>query len=246
MNKSQISKTLALMLAVAFMASSATQAAISLVNDDFQNPNHPSNTQLSNPPGHTGWTFRGKTEGGLLYPKSRTNPGQSDVPVGGGNQVVQLEYDAYTRLGLAQWADHDTGNHPWATSDVYTLTLNATPQSWSGQNQRWIRPSLLQQDGTVLWESPQDGTTALPLYNNFGGNPWTAAQTFSFTIDASTFTAGTAGQPLMLRIASSGQRGVYFDNVSLTLPDPVTAIPEPSMGMLAGLGLLALCFRRRK
>jgi len=100
----------------------------------------------------------------------------------------------------------------------------------------------------VLWESPEDSTTLLPAYNNFGGNPWTAAQTFTFTIDASTFTTGTEGEPLMLRIGSSGDvRGVYFDNVSLTLPDATEPVPEPSAFALAVLGLgLAFCRWRRR
>ncbi|MFK7851876.1 MAG: PEP-CTERM sorting domain-containing protein [Akkermansiaceae bacterium] len=229
--------------ATGLVALAPSADAVLLVDSDFQDTIYGNGTQLANPPGFAGWTFRPKSEGGTNYPRARSTSG--DVPVGSGNQVVQLEQLSYVRPSLAQWADHDTGNHAWSSSDVYTLRLNATPQSWNGTQDRWIRPSLLQQDGTVLWESPEDATTKLPSYNSFGGNPWTAAQTFEFTIDASTFTAGTEGDPLMLRIGSSGFRGVYFDNVTLSLPDPV-AIPEPSAAMLAGLGLLGLCFRRRK
>jgi len=241
-NRFQVVLTIAA-AAMATLTLTATSAnAVVLVDSDFESPTYGNATQN---PAFDGWTWRPKSEGGTLYPKSRIHPNQSDVPVQG-NQLMQLEYDSYTRLGMSQWGDHDTGDHTWSSGDIYTLTLNASPQSWGGTNQRYIRPSLLQQDGTVLWESPQDSTTALPLYDNFGGNPWTAAQTFTFTIDASTFTTGTEGEPIMLRIGSSGPRGVYFDNVSLTLPDANNNIPEPSTFLIWGLGLLALVWYARR
>ena len=33
---------------------------------------------------------------------------------------------------------------------------------------------------------------------------------------ASTFTAGSPGQPLRLQVAHTGQRGIFIDNVLLT------------------------------
>ena len=230
--------TVAMMMAAIGLATGAANATTMLVDEDFQSPTYSNGTQN---PAFDGWTWRPKSEGGTLYPKSRIHPNQNDVPVQG-NQLMQLEYDSYTRLGLSQWGDHDTGDHTWSSGDIYTLTLNASPQSWNGSAERYIRPSLLQQDGTLLWESPEDSTTKLPVYAGFGGNPWTAAQTFTFTIDASTFTTGTEGEPIMLRIGSSGFRGTYFDNVSLTLPDDGTIgdIPEPATMALLGLAVCGL------
>ena len=82
----------------------------------------------------------------------------------------------------------------------------------------------------------------LPHYDNFGRNPWTAAQTFSWTIWAKDFTTGIPGELLRLRIASSGFRGIYVDNVLLTGME----IPEPTTMALLGLGGLGLLRRRRR
>ena len=125
-------------------------------------------------------------------------------------------------------------SHNWAATDVFTLTLNAAPQSWSNTSQRYIRPSLRQQDGTVLWAPGENFSgpekTALPVGVNFGSSNWQAESDdleFTFTIDASTFTVGDEGQPIALRIDSSGGRGMFVDNVFLGL-----AQPEPASGTL--------------
>ena len=81
--------------------------------------------------------------------------------------------------------------------------------------------NLLQQDNTQLWTS---GNTVLPIYNNFGRNEWTPAQTFTFQFKASDFVTGTAGQPLRLRVASDGFRGIYIDNINLSLVPPVASV----------------------
>ena len=70
----------------------------------------------------------------------------------------------------------------------------------------------------------------LPKYDDFGRNPWTPEQTFTFVIPASDFTTGTEGELLSVKIASSGYRGIYFDNVMLTFAGPQVDefVPEPA------------------
>ena len=49
--------------------------------------------------------------------------------------------------------------------------------------------------------------TALPTDVSFGNSDWQDEPdlNFTFTIDASTFTSGTEGQPIALRLGSSGR-----------------------------------------
>jgi len=126
------------------------------------------------------------------------------LPGGASNQVIHFEQTSY-------YITYDICDN-WTRNDIYTLTLNAAPQDWSGASTRYVVPSLLQQDGTVLWTE----TTLMPVANSFGGNPWTTDCTFTYTIKASDFSSGTSGEPLRLKIGSSGQRGIYVDNVKLT------------------------------
>ncbi len=184
--------------------------AANLVIEDFESPALTNNT--SNP-SFTGWTW---TNGGTV--KSRTSAGTSDVPENP-NQAIQFEYTS----GLGE-VDI---SHNWAAGETYVLTLNASPLSWNGTQDRYIAPDLRQQDGTVLWSTSE----MLAKYDNFGRNPWTSVQSFSWVINSDDFSSGTAGQPLRLRIATTGFRGVYIDNISLvegSLPvDNAAPSPDP-------------------
>jgi len=174
-----------------------------------------------------GWAFAGAV--GARTAPSDGVPGDPAIP----NQVIQFEWTSGT-------AKRDT-SHPWSADEVYTLTLNASPQQWHGDDDRYLVPSLLQANGTLLWSD----SVMLPKYDDFAGNPWPEELTFTFEIDGSTFTTGTEGEPLSVKIASSGSRGIYIDNVMLTYASAVV-IPEPSTLAIWGLGLLGLLLYARR
>lgn len=142
--------------------------------------------------------------------------GNDGAPGDATNRTVQFD-----STGCAGTYDTD---HGWSTEATYTLTLNAGPRAWAGQDQRYLQPSLCQTDGTVLWST----NFPVPLYTSAfsAADPWPEALTFSFTIDPNTFTAGEEGANLRLRIVSSGQRGILFDNIRLTgiIPPPVGSV----------------------
>jgi hypothetical protein len=172
-----------------------------LVSGNFEYPVYSNGTA---DPFFVGWSM---TNGSSI--KLRTNAATSDVPESP-NVVIQLEQ-------LNAEPNYDI-SHNWASSDVYTLTINASPMSWSGTSTRHIAPSLLQQDNTVLWSSAD----LLPIYDNQGGNPWAANLIFTYTIPASAFGAGTVGQPLRLKIDQVANRGIYIDNIRLILAPVAT------------------------
>lgn len=199
-----------------------------LVDEDFQTPLLNNGTTVTTQ--FSGWTFNGGA-----YSRREDNAGDlpGDATVTFPNQAVELNLDA--TIGEINIA------HNWAATDVYYLRIEVSPNSWGGANQRWIRPELRQQDGTLLWQAPQDATTAIPLYDNFGAlTDWPSELTFWFTINASAFTTGTPGSPIRLRVDSSGQRSVYVSGVKLTLlplpadttaptPDPLTWVTVPTV-----------------
>ena len=204
----KMTKHMASILAVGLVTGAVSSNAVAdttLVDEHFQSPMLTSGTAI---PGFTGWTW---ISGASV--KSRHTVSQNDVPgdyVPGvaTNQVIQFEYT--TSYGLYDIA------YNWARGEAFTLTLNASPQEWNGTQDRYIAPSILQQNGTVLWSA----NVMMPKYNNFGRQPWTAAQTFTFVVRTDDFTTGTEGQPIRLLIASAGTRGIYVDNVSLTVGAP--------------------------
>ncbi|MFT5473548.1 MAG: hypothetical protein ACI856_001880 [Kiritimatiellia bacterium] len=199
-------------------------AQTNFIDEDFESPVYVSNTGN---PSFPGWSW----DGGAAV-KSRTAAGSSDVPAddypASTNQVIQFEWTSGE-------GNYDIA-HGWSSNDMYVLTLNASPQSWGGASDRFLDPSLRQQDGAVLWSASE----LMPKYNNFGRKPWTPMQRFEFVILASNFTAGVEGQPLSLKIDHSGQRGIFVDDISLTEgplpedttppnPDPMTWEIEPTV-----------------
>ena len=173
--------------------------------------------------------------------KSRVSPNQNDLPGGAGNQAAQLEWTNAS-------GTYDT-THGWSTDEIYSLSLNVAPQSWNGTQDRFFEVAVLEDDGTLLWES---GDIPIPHYDAFGGNPWPAELFFEYEIDGSLFEAvlGAAeGTPLSVTFNSSGFRGIYFDNVLFTFASSSVAVPEPAsiaIWSLFGLGLAGYIYRRRR
>ncbi|NNM29550.1 MAG: hypothetical protein HKO57_08510, partial [Akkermansiaceae bacterium] len=180
-----------------------------LVITGFQSPTYNNNTTLGGGTGSffPGWNFISAPK--VINESNSSVPGDIDVTTS--NQMIQFEW-------TDDYADYDIDRN-WAADDIYTLTINASPSSWNGQNQRYIRPELKQQDGTVLWAAPEDASTAVPLYDNFGAGTFddSTGLSFEFTIAAGDFASTVPGFPLTLRIGSSGQRGLYIDNVHLSV-----------------------------
>ncbi len=225
------------MATIAFTANSAHAQTV-LVDEDFQG-GHPNGTAN---PIFPGWTWSGA--------KSRTKA-TADFPGLAGNEGMQFEWDN-------QKGTYDIA-HNWAGDDNYTLTLNASQQAWPGNPAaRSMSVELLEDNGTVLWTGQADLPENAGAWNGpgiWGNADWTDDVTFSWDIDASTFGAGTAGEEIDLRLGAvdQGNRGFYFDNVSLTLADVGgpggPAVPEPAsitIWSLLGLCLAGYGYRRRK
>ena len=192
-----------------------------LIDEDFQSPAYGNNTGN---PTFTGWTYTGNTNNIRSRNEGSAGDGfPADWDVTTSNQGIQFTWTGET-------VNYDL-SHNWSTTDVFLLKINATGQKWSGLNQRYIRPSIREDGGTVLWDPGQklggNHRTGLPLVPS--SNPYaspTAWQdtgseetNFVFLIDASEFTAGTTGSSISLRVGASGSRGLFFDNISLEVLD---------------------------
>ena len=181
----------------------AVTAHAQLINEDFQSPILPNGTGS---PGFSGWTYN---NGASV--KSRITPGQSDLPGGAGNQGVQLEWTNAE-------ANYNVSAPTWSAGDVFTLTVDVAPQSWNGHQDRYFEPSL-RQGGSPIW-------SASTLMDKYVGPPvWEQQQ---YIVPTAGFTSGT---DLELKIDHGGFRGIYFDNVNLTVgPAPIDndpPVPNP-------------------
>ena len=199
----RFSATVATAIMLSFHSSAQT-----LINEDFETPNYSDGTVS---PAFTGWSWIPQT---VL----QDSPGDG-VPGSSGNQVIQI-------ANVGEIGRFDT-SHGWAGGETYVLTINSSPQAWSGQNTRYLQLRLHQTSGTELWAS---GNILLPKYDNFGGNAWGPRQSFSYVVHSDDFSAGSPGNALRLEIDSDGSRGLFFDNVTLdvtTLGTDTTA-PTPN------------------
>ncbi len=225
--------------AVALMCLNAG-AQTTLVSENWQSPLLGSGTQFTT--NFVGWTFNGGAY-------SRTKAATADLPGVSGetasaNQAIELNGDGtYGERNIT---------HNWAATDTYYLRIEASPASWSGTLQRYIRPELREQDGTLLWQAPQDATTAVPLYNSYMNalTDYPSELTYFFQINASAFSgAGVlAGSPIRLRLDASGQRSLYINNVTLVLgplladttppaPDPLTWDVVPTVSNFRNISM---------
>ena len=99
----------------------------------------------------------------------------------------------------------------------------------TGTLDRYFAPSLNQNGGPAEW-------SASTLMNKWSGTAtW---QTLEYIIPTTAFTSGTN---VTLKLDHTGQRGIYLDNVTLTVgappadttaptPDPLTWEVEPKVG----------------
>ena len=222
---------------LALAASSAT-AATTILSEDWQTPNVANKTQLDDTNTFAGWKFI-QGNGNVFKLKDTPDNGIPGGAEGSANQVLQFEW-----AGSA--AEYDTG-HNWSATDSFNVSFNATELNWSNQSDRTVVLSLTETSrdgggnliGTTVWTKEY----ALPEYDsNHDGaaEDWSLAQTFTDTIDASLWGAGTPGSALTLEVGSTDSRGLYIDNIVLDL------VPEPSTTALLGLGSLALMLRRRR
>jgi len=111
-------------------------------------------------------------------------------------------------------AVHQNLNHNWSPSNVFTLGLIAMNPRWSDSNNTFKVQLRQASDDTVLWDSGDQNvggtvtTTAPATYTGTG-------HVFSWSIDASTFTAGVEGEQINIRIAHVSGGPVYADDISL-------------------------------
>lgn len=118
--------------------------------------------------------------------------------------------------------------HNWLSSDQYTLTFDAFEVGWTaqhGETGEFVTVQLCQTDDTVLWSED-----SIPLDQTLSGDKnaivlGPTSHEFSYTINASSFSAGTEGSPLRLRFFESGTAGaVWVDHVTFTLH--TTVLPD--------------------
>ncbi len=193
-----------------------------LIDEDFQtNPLLAQRTVLINqdPNPFPGWRYQtqyvqavrsnGYSSNAIIGPRSGANV----------NQGLRHEWNAWIRF--------DTG-HEWSTDEPgYSLSFNAMPRRWNGAtSNRRVRVRLFETEtGTEVWSS---GVIDLPRWDaaldNFNLTEWPEELTFNFDFGPGDFTGGTPGEALTFEFADVGDRGVYYDNITLAL----LPVPPPA------------------
>jgi hypothetical protein len=239
--------TLALIALAGFAMS--TQAQTVIIDEDFQGTLYSNDTHLTNvnsdqaTPGDNlfpGWYVTFPTTQRINTILSTQTGGSGGLPQGGEagtNQGIQFEYQN-------EILRNDTG-HNWSSTDSYTVSLNATEQSWTNTADRWIAFQIRETGGSVIYTST---SLELPQYDaahDGTGDNWNANQFFEWSFSAGDFTGGTEGSALTFEVfqpdqTGTDQRGMFIDNISFTL------VPEPSVFALSMMGFGALWLLRRR
>jgi len=112
----------------------------------------------------------------------------------------------------------------------YTLTANALYVSWTGSGPSYVKLHIGWDGGEVVTDPVVDQTQIVDTM------VW---QEYSLTLDTALYpdAVGQTGLTVMAEVTTDSNRGLAFDNMSLT--------PEPATMMLLGLGGLLLRRRRR-
>jgi len=224
----QISKkAVFLFVAAGFAASTASAAPITLIDEDFNSPQDSSSNDtnlVGNTTAFPDWNFN---DGSGLQPGYRVGPNDG-VPVSAGDGYIKM--DSYGS-GYGFTVQYDTG-HNWSANDVFTLSLNATEQSWNSASDRSMIVSIRetsrsgnQLNGDTLWTVTE--ALVLDPDHDSSGEGWGANNTFSWTFNATDFATGTEGTAISFEIRGEPgtSRGFYFDNVLLTVvPEPGTFV----------------------
>lgn len=167
----------------------------------------------------------------------------SSTFIGNGNNTVIADWtedagNAYVDLGNG-WTPEASAtlyfgggasvnqdlSHNWSSSDSLTVGIIAMNPAWSDNNNTFTVQLRQASDDTVLWDSGAQnvGGTVTGARNNTSYTG--TGHIFSWNVDASTFTAGTAGEQINIRIAHVSGGPVYADKVSLDLNGPDVTAP---------------------
>ncbi|MDG0993874.1 MAG: PEP-CTERM sorting domain-containing protein [Akkermansiaceae bacterium] len=223
-NNTHTKSTLAALAGLALAAGAAHAATpITILNAGFDLAADGS----AGPPAHNGTAVYGWNQSGVAGAE-RTDTASG--PTG------DTDPELYFYLG---GSIDQTVSSAWTSGDTFTLGMIAHNATWGTTGVMRVQLRLASDD-TVLWDSG-----AVDVSGTVSGGAYTGTgHIYSWDIEASTFTAGTDGDDLNIRIAHEGALNTYpyIDDVSLSFD----AVPEPSTTALFGLGGLALILRRRK
>jgi hypothetical protein len=189
-----------------------------------------------------------------------------------GSIVGRFDYGSATSISAASWSSLDAQGNPSSGSELITYTLNTTADGtaqaaetldllYPGQNVGDLSFDMMIGTGSAvdLYGGYGDFKVTTRLTDNYNsqtalenelgpswGLPLTAGQWVHIDIPLNS-TTGTAVRALTLQEYSGSDRNIngneyiYIDNLTMT------AVPEPTMLALAGLGAAGLMiFRRRK